>query len=867
MRTKLVLTAVLVFSGFMGWRMWQSRNVAAARAVALPMVYQAMPDGGQMAATMVGHEFREDDLPAIAKAPDGSLWVAWLSFVGDRDDVAIRHYQDGKWSNIHWVPNTSGDSWLPQIAVDASNCPIVVWSQQVIEKGVGNWDLYSRRFDPAKQEWGKLDRLTTNPLPDINPRMASNGKGQFGLVWQSFRGKNSNIFYKSYDGQKWSPEVRVTHRAANDWEPAVAMDSKGTAWIAYDSYKNGNYDVFLSKVSGGDLSGPEIPVAATPLFEAKATVTVDTSDRVWVAYEQGEPNWGKDQGYIIRDRKPGVPLGGTREVKIRCYQGGQWKQPESMPEFPGKNAYIPHVFSDGRGSVWMAANVLLSGGAQTAAPAAAKAKAKGKGRAKAKADSRSTYWQYWVTHFDGKQWSQAVALPNSKGRSSTRINATLANDGSLWLAWPTDGRVEGFYHRPLRQAVYAGSLPAPRGENIVSELPAAKAPEAIEVKAGHKDERADVAAIRAYAVPIAGTPNHIVRGDFHRHTELSWDGGGTTDGSLQDFYRYMIDCASMDFGASTDHQGGEWPYWWWYTQKMTDMYHVPGAYVPIFGYERSAQYPFGHHNVFFAKRSESRVTPFFLKEGAKAYSVPVTAQGDEPGVGTGDLVANDTALLYEEIRQRNGLTISHTSGTRMGTDWNQAYDPKLEPVVEIFQGCRTSYEKLGAPYVVEEVKDSAHIKQAGYEPKGMVSNAWAKGYLLGVEASSDHNSTHISYTLVYTSDPTRQGVLNAIRKRHTYGATDNIIMDVRMGEHFMGDEFALAQAAPLHVKARGTRAVAKVDVIKDNNVIYSTAPKKQNVDFEFTDKGSVKGRHFYYIRLMQDDGMIAWTSPMFINYK
>ena len=65
--------------------------------------------------------------------------------------------------------------------------------------------------------------------------------------------------------------------------------------------------------------------------------------------------------------------------------------------------------------------------------------------------------------------------------------------------------------------------------------------------------------------------------------------------------------------------------------------------------------------------------------------------------------------------------------------------------------------------------------------------------------------------------------------------------------------------------AHGT--VVEVDVIKDNQEIYSTAPKKQNVDFEFTDKGSVKGRHFYYIRLTQEDGMIAWTSPMFINYR
>ena len=126
---------------------------------------------------------------------------------------------------------------------------------------------------------------------------------------------------------------------------------------------------------------------------------------------------------------------------------------------------------------------------------------------------------------------------------------------------------------------------------------------------------------------VDGKPLHIVRGDFHRHTELSWDRGGEPDGSLQDFYRYMIDAASMDFGASTDHQGGAWPYWWWYTEKMTDMYYVPGAYVPIYGYERSAQYPFGHRNMFFAKRTDARVTPFFLKEGVPRVRVPARRRG------------------------------------------------------------------------------------------------------------------------------------------------------------------------------------------------------------------------------------------------
>src|SRR5437879_12962439 len=102
-----------------------------ARFLAVSVLAVVAPLGAQINSTAVGHQFRQDDWPSIASAPDGSLWIAWLSFVGDRDDVVIRHYKDGKWGNLQWVPGTSGDSFLPQVAVDASNRVWAVWSQMV----------------------------------------------------------------------------------------------------------------------------------------------------------------------------------------------------------------------------------------------------------------------------------------------------------------------------------------------------------------------------------------------------------------------------------------------------------------------------------------------------------------------------------------------------------------------------------------------------------------------------------------------------------------------------------------------------------------------------------------------------------------
>jgi hypothetical protein len=87
-----------------------------------------------------------------------------------------------------------------------------------------------------------------------------------------------------------------------------------------------------------------------------------------------------------------------------------------------------------------------------------------------------------------------------------------------------------------------------------------------------------------------------------------------------------------------------------------------------------------------------------------------------------------------------------------------------------------------------------------------------------------------------------------------------------MGKYFMGDEFALSKAEPIRVKVRGTSKVAKVEIIKDSKVIYATEPKTEEISFEYTDRSDVNGRHYYYVRVQQDNEMIAWSSPFFINY-
>ena len=120
----------------------------------------------------------------------------------------------------------------------------------------------------------------------------------------------------------------------------------------------------------------------------------------------------------------------------------------------------------------------------------------------------------------------------------------------------------------------------------------------------------------------------------------------------------------------------------------------------------------------------------------------------------------------------------------------------------------------------------------------MVWNALAMQYRFGFQASSDHISTHISYAVAVAEEPTRESVLDAFRRRHCYGATDNIVLDVRSGDHIMGDEFRAEGPVRIKVHAIGTRPIARVDVIKDFIYVFSTEPSGAEVRVRVDRRGA-----------------------------
>src|SRR5205823_8899134 len=120
-------------------------------------------------------------------------------------------------------------------------------------------------------------------------------------------------------------------------------------------------------------------------------------------------------------------------------------------------------------------------------------------------------------------------------------------------------------------------------------------------------------------------------------------------------------------------------------------------------------------------------------------------------------------------------------------------------------------------YKADSGKEPVNI--AGWYPKGFIDRALGKGYRLGFQASSDHWSTHISFFVVLAERHDRAAILDALKRRHCYGATDDIVLDVRSGAHVMGDSFKSAGPPALEVRVRGTADLAAVEVLRDSKVV------------------------------------------------
>ncbi|WP_018628730.1 hypothetical protein [Niabella aurantiaca] len=782
----------------------------------------------------------QEDYPSLLIAKNGTTWLARQAFDGKTDKLVVQYKRDAVWYPAVTLTRQA-DIFSTALAEDAGGNIWVVWSMQV----KGRFDLYAKHFNGSS--WSATQCLTKGgAVRNIYHRITSDAQGNLWLVWQQTGKGNSQICARQLEKGVWKQAVQVSNGASaagNNWWPAVAAAPDGSIAIAWDGYAKGSYDIYLRRYIKGKWQA-EQAVIATEKFEAHPSIAYDQKNRLWIAWDESGANWGKDVGFLLDQQQ--TRLHESRAVKLICMDGDRimtTKQALSAVLPPKDFWELPQLQMDAQGNPWLLVRHLVMREPDTPL----------------EGPIDLALFEIQALQYREDRWSPPICIPQSAGRNDMLPATAMDAAGNIWAAWATDLRNRKTYQHNQLQVELGkiGKWTAGKMPELVSYDGATRAYQPFD-----PSEKAAVERIRDYRIKKGTKQYAIYRGDLHRHTDISVD--GSNDGSILDAYRYARDAAALDFVGVSNHTDAVWDeYNWWNTQKLQDLYQIHDAFVSFYGYERSVEYPNGHRNIFFTKRG----TPYIYPIGA------FEARGGYVGSGA----------LYWYLRRHGGFSIPHTTGRTSGTDWRDN-DPLVEPLMEIYQGMRDSYEYPGSPrpYKLFALPDSTHPvgrassapESPSFKPLGFAWNALAKGYKLGFIASSDHISTHISYACLIAETLTPEGLREAIDHRRTYAATDNIILDVKhtgsAGTYLMGASFVSATPVQVHATIIGTAAIQQVDIIKNNAIVQTYKPGTGTFKFTFTDdryRDKKQGESYYYVRVIQQDGAMAWGSPVWVTYK
>jgi hypothetical protein len=352
--------------------------------------------------------------------------------------------------------------------------------------------------------------------------------------------------------------------------------------------------------------------------------------------------------------------------------------------------------------------------------------------------------------------------------------------------------------------------------------------------------------LEAESNPLVVTPTgpRILWGDLHGHSALS-DGTGTPE----DYFRYARDVSALDIIALTDHD--HWgieplsmtPELWEEIKRQTRRFHQPGRFVTLLGYEWTS-WIHGHRHVLY-----------FEDDGEVFSSV--------------DPEYESPLQLWKALEGRRALTFAHHSaGGPIQTNWDIPPDPLFEPVTEIVS-VHGSSEALDSPGLIYSPV-----------PGNFVRDTLDRGYRFGFIGSGDSHDGHPGLpqlaassgglAAIFSEERTREGVIGALRARQVYATNGpRIVLRVALGTHRMGSTIAVPESGSvtdeLFVRVVATAPLEGVELIRSGGVVDAILTEgRLDVALQRIVEDLRPGEYLY-VRAVQEDGGVAWSSPIFLE--
>ena len=331
----------------------------------------------------------------------------------------------------------------------------------------------------------------------------------------------------------------------------------------------------------------------------------------------------------------------------------------------------------------------------------------------------------------------------------------------------------------------------------------------------------------------------ILWGDIHGHSYYS-DGTHSPDF----YYDYARTVGYLDFCALTDHDGFA-DHLWPDIIDATARAYEPGAFTTFLGYEW---------------------------KGDLLQQIVVLFKNALGGYYPGRSATSRSPIDFLALVAKDGAMVMRHDMPSLGTRWRRLdASGELERLVQIYSFMLAS-EAVDAPHVRGEL-DGGNSVQA----------ALADGLRFGFIGCSDthasmpgrcqsvtkgfpgYGSRPYGLTAVYARENTREEVFRALYDRRCYAATDRILVDFRVNGRCMGQEMSLAGPRLIEARVAGTAPLVHVALIKNNQVIHSTGQGATEAAFEYRDEVEIARGDYYYLRVLQEDGGMAWASPIWID--
>lgn len=457
-------------------------------------------------------------------------------------------------------------------------------------------------------------------------------------------------------------------------------------------------------------------------------------------------------------------------------------------------------------------------------------------------------WDVYLTGWTGDAWVPPIPVSSRKGMNR---RPSLVLDGNRAIVcYQADDLPEGWgdiaHTKDATSGVYLTSVELPDVPAAPHELePLVENPakwEAAEIRHRFGDDAA-----WKRNTEVGGETLTLLFGDLHSHSDTSVC-ERLMNGDADDVYAMQRDFEHLDFACLTDHAEDMNPYLWNRNAKLARANDVPGKFTVFLGEEwassfqtekdKDAKHPYGyygHRTLIFGDlhvprwwNPQDRSTPRQLWDELRAAKV-------------------DFVSIPHQLAD---------VGTNVPVDWDFA-DETAEPVAEIFQ-VRGSYEAKGAPRAAR-----AGVADPSYWWQG----ALKRGVVIGAIASPDHGGG-LGKACVWAKENSRAAILDALRKRRCYGTTGaRIALDVNVNGHVMGEKTTDGATGDVQVFVYATcpNDPAKVSICRNGEWIHEEALTDREVGVVFVDKDPPPGPKWYYVRIEQLDGELAWSSPVWLG--